>query len=114
MRDLAEDPRVRWRGAADHHSIAAGGVDHRGGVLRRADVAVADDRNLHGILHSGDVLPASLAGVAVLARAGVQGDGVEAAVLGQLRELDADDVLVVPAHAELHGEGNGDGGAHAP
>ena len=62
-------------------------------------------------LHGGDVLPAGLAGVAVLAGAGVEGDGVEAAVFGQLGEFDADDVFVVPAHAELDGEGNGDGGA---
>ena len=56
----------------------------------------------------GDVLPAGLAGVAVLAGAGVEGAGVEAAVFGHLREVDADDVLVVPAHAELDGEGDGD------
>jgi len=35
----------------------------------------------------------------------VQGDGVEAAVLGEAREVDADDVVVVPAHAELDGKG---------
>ena len=42
----------------------------------------------------------------------MQGDGVEAAVLGEAREVDADDVVVVPAHAELDGEGDGDGGAN--
>ena len=43
LRDLAEDPRVRGRGAADHDGVAVGGVDHGGGVLGGADVAVADD-----------------------------------------------------------------------
>ena len=73
LRDLAEDPGVGGRGAADHDGVAAGGVDHGGGVFGRADVAVADDRNVDGVLDGGDVLPAGLAGVAVLAGAGVQG-----------------------------------------
>ena len=93
LRDLAEDPGIGGRGAADHDGVAVGGVDHGGGVLGSADVAVADDGDAHGVLDGGDVLPAGLAGVAVLAGAGVQGDGVEAAVLGEARELDADDLL---------------------
>ena len=31
----------------------------------------------------------------------MNGDGVESAVLGKLCEIDADDVLVVPSHAEF-------------
>ena len=68
----------------------------------RADVAVADHRDADRIGHRGDVLPSSLAGVAILARASVQRNGVQAAVLRQLRQLDADNVLVVPSHADLH------------
>ena len=83
LRDLAEDPWVGGRGAADHDGVAVGCVDHGGGVLGRADVAVADDRNGDSVLDGGDVLPARLAGVAVLAGAGVKGDGVQAAVFGQ-------------------------------
>src|SRR5262249_33528222 len=81
------------------------------GVLGSADVAVADDGDADGVLDGGDVLPAGLAGVSVFACAGVEGAGVEAAVFGHLGELDADDVGVVPSHAELYGEGNSDCGA---
>jgi hypothetical protein len=78
-------------------------------VLGRAYVAVADHRDRDGVLHRGDPLPARVAGVALLAGAAMQRDGVQAAVLGDLRQLHADDVGVVPAEPELHGEGNRDG-----
>ena len=109
--DLAEDPGIRGGGAADHDGVAVGLVDHGGGVFGSADVAVADDWNVDGVFDGCDVLPAGLAGVAVFAGASVESDGIEAAVFGDAGEIDADDVLVVPAHAELDGEGNGDGGA---
>src|SRR5262249_7145653 len=32
LRDLAEDPRVRWRGATDHHRVAIRFRDHERGV----------------------------------------------------------------------------------
>ena len=40
-------------------------------------------------------------------------DGRETAVFGEAREVDADDVVVVPAHAELDGKRDGDGGAYS-
>ena len=50
LRNLPEDPRVRRRGAADHHRVAAGLRHHGRRVFRSANVAVADDRNLHRLL----------------------------------------------------------------
>ena len=41
-------------------------------------------------------------------------NGVESFGLGHASELDADNLLLIPAHAELHGEGNGDRLAHGP
>ncbi len=87
LRDLAEDPGVGGGGAADHDGVAAGLGDHGDGVLGGEDVAIADDGDADGVLDGGDVLPARLAGVAVLAGAGVQGDGVQAAVFGDACEL---------------------------
>src|SRR5207237_10936894 len=99
-------------GRAHHDGIAAGLLDYRGSVFRRAGVAVADDGNRDRVLHRRDVLPARLAGVAVLTRAGMQSDGVQAAVLGYLRQVYADDVGVVPAEAEFDREGNRDRRSH--
>ena len=62
-------------------------------------------------LSDGDPLPARLSAVALLAGAGVEGDGGESAFFGHLRELDVDDFLVVPSGAKLDGEGNLHGGA---
>ncbi len=112
LRDLAEDPWIGGRGAADHHGVAAGLGDQGAGVFGGADVAIADDGDADGVFDLGDVVPAGLAGVALLAGAGVERDGVEAAVFGELRERDADDVVVVPAEAELDGERNCNRGAH--
>ena len=113
LRDLTEDPGIGGSGAADHDGVAASLGDHGDGVLGGEDVAVSDDGDAHGVLNRGDVLPARLAGVAVLAGAGVKRDGVQAAVLSEFRQRHADDVGVVPAHAELDREGDGDSGAHA-
>ena len=60
---------------------------HPDGVLRRDDVAVADHRDLHRGLDFRDAAPVGLAGVALLARARVQRDGVHAAVLGHPGQL---------------------------
>ena len=112
LRDLAEDPGVRGRGAADHHGVAAGLGDHRGRVFRRADVSVADHRNVHGLFYRGDPFPASLAGVGLFAGAGVQGHGIQPLGFRHARQLHADDLRIVPTQAELDGEGNRDRLAH--
>ena len=48
--NLAEDPGIGGRGAADHDGVAAGFGDHGGGVFGGADVAVADDGDVDGVL----------------------------------------------------------------
>ena len=55
--------------------------------------------------------PIGLAGVALLAGARMQRDGVQPAILGELGHGDGDQFVIVPAGAVLHGERDGDGGA---
>ena len=112
LRDLAEDPRIRRGRAADHDRIAVGLGHHAHGVFGRVDIAVSDDRDAHGSFHFGDARPIGLAAVALLARAGMQREGSHAAIFGQARQADRDELLVVPAGAELDGERNGNGRAH--
>ena len=109
---MAEDPGIGGGGAADHDGIAAGFRDEGAGVFGGADVSIADDGDVDGSFDFGDVFPAGLAGVALFAGAGVDSDGVEAGVLGEFGEGNADDVVVVPAEAVLDGEGNCNCGAH--
>jgi hypothetical protein len=60
---VAEDPGHGQRAAADHDAGAFRDVDHALGVVRGADVAVADDGDaFHGGDDLGDAVEAGLAG----------------------------------------------------
>ena len=112
MGNLPENPGICRSGAANHDGIAAGFGDEGAGVFGGAYISVADDGDFDGGFDFGDVLPTGLAGVPLFAGAGMDGDGVETGVFGKFGEGDADDVVVVPAEAELDGERNCNGGAH--
>ncbi len=88
--NLAEDPGIGTGAAADHDGVAVGFADHADGVFGRDDIAVADHGDLDGGFDFGDAGPIGLAGVALLAGAGMQGDGLEAAILGEFRHGDGD------------------------
>ncbi len=96
LRDLAEDPGVCGRGAANHHGVTASARHHGNGVFGCANVSVADHRDRDCVLYGGNVLPAGVARVALLPRAGVQRDCIQSALLRKTSERDADDVVVVP------------------
>src|SRR5271154_6254508 len=57
LSDLAEDPRIRRCGAADHHGIATSFCDHAHGILRSANVAVSDYWNTDSLLHVANYRP---------------------------------------------------------
>src|ERR1017187_9298762 len=100
--NLAEDPGIGTGAAADHDGVPIGFADHADGVLGRDDIAIADHGDPDGGLDGGDAVPIGLTGVALLAGARMQGDGVEPAILGELRHGDGDQIVVVPAGAVLH------------
>ena len=86
----------------------------------RHDAARANTSVVHAIQLSFDgvalsrkAVPAGVAGVALLPRARVQRDGIQAALLRKPREWNADDVVIVPAQPELNREGNGHRAAHS-
>src|ERR1035441_4083021 len=101
LRYLAEDPRIGRCRAADHDRIAIRLGHHADSVLRRVDVAVSDDWDVHGGFHFGDTRPIGLAAIALLTRAGMQRYSHHSAILGQPRQADSDQLPVVPAGAEL-------------
>src|SRR3984957_10806804 len=76
--DLPEDPGIRGRGSSDHHRVATSLRDHGAGVLRRADIAIADDGDLHRVFDRGNPLPARVAAVTLLTRARMERNGCEA------------------------------------
>src|SRR5947207_4415124 len=112
LANLAEDPGIGSGGASNHHAIATGLRDHGGCVFRSTDITIADHRDLDRSLDGGDPFPAGVAAIALLAGAGMHGYGVQAAVFGHAGQLHADNVVVVPSQAELHGEGDLHSGTH--
>jgi hypothetical protein len=105
--------RAAQAAAADDDAVAAGLGHHAQGVLGGPDVAVAEHRDGgEGLLERRDGGPVGPAGVELLGRAGVQGDGRGALVLRPATGLEVGDVLGVDAEAHLHGHRHGAGGPH--
>src|SRR4051812_9761574 len=52
--DLARQPGLAIRAAADHHGIGAGGFERRERLLVRGDIAVDDERNRDRLAHRTD------------------------------------------------------------
>ena len=108
--DLLEEPGVAEGGAAYHHRVHAVAVETFFGAFGRGDVAVADDGDMHAgvVLDLADECPVGFAGVHLAARAAVDSEGLDSAVLQLFGQRDDDLVVVVPAEARLDGHGDTD------
>jgi len=104
--NLAKDPGIRRRRAADHDGVTTSLLDHTAGIFGSADIPVSDHRNLDRLLDCANPLPSRLAAIALLAGASMQGDGAQAAVLGHSRQSHTDDLLLAPSRAEFHRKRN--------
>ena len=102
LEQVTEQPRAPEAAPTDDDAVAAGGRDHGDGVGGLPDVAVAEhgDRR-HVRLELGDGLPAGVAGVVLLDRAGVHGDGDDPLVGADLAGAQVRDEPVVEPDAEL-------------
>src|SRR3984893_15670901 len=103
---LRKNPGVGGGGAADHDGVAASLPHHALGVFRSIDIAITDDGNADALLDGGDDVPVSLAGIALHARARVNGNGFDADGLGELGDVNRYDGVFVPTCAELDGKRN--------
>ena len=112
---LADEPRVAERRAAQHHAVDAAGAHLRERIARIAEIAVADHRNVDRAFERRDVRPIRLAPVELLRGARMQRHGLDAHVLRALRDVDVDEIRFRPAEPHLHRDGTVDGrddGAH--
>ena len=112
LSDLAEDPGVRRRGAADHDGIASGFGNHANGILWRANVTIANNRDAHGLFHIADYAPIRCAAIALHASARMNGDCFDAGLLGHLGDVNCDDIVLVPAGTNFDRERDSDNGAN--
>src|SRR3954471_8503385 len=76
--DLAGQPGLALRAAADHHGIGAGSLYRRERLLVSRDVAIDDERNGDGLAHGADRVPICLSLVELAAGAAVHGDELDA------------------------------------
>src|SRR5438093_11896229 len=111
---LGEEPRVPERTTRDHDAGAAGVPAHGENVLRGADVAVADDRNVERLDHAGDLVPIGLPGEHLRARAGMQGERLGTRLATTQRDADRIALRLVPAAANLDRDGYLRRVAHRP
>ena len=107
-RDGAGRPRRAVVGAADHHGVGARILEDRGGVGRRGDIAIGDDRDRDRLLDPGDRPPVGLALVELAARAAMDGDHLHARLLGAAGKQRRVERRLVPAEPHLHRDRHGD------
>lgn len=88
MRELAEDPGIPLRSAADHDAVAARDLADPVEVIKGAHIAIGDDGHLDGALDGADDLPVCTARIELLARAAVHSDSIDAGCFRELRYLD--------------------------
>ncbi len=115
---LIENPGIADRAAGDGDAIDAGLTHHFQAVVRRKEVAAAEDGFVWSgvLLDFGEELPAAGAVVALDDGAAVDGDGGDAGGEGTVE--DGEEVVaavrrVVEAAAHLHGDGNVSGNGFA-
>ena len=112
MRDLAEDPGAALRRASDHDAVRAGVLENVLRPLRCGDIAVGNHRQPGRRLDLADRVVLGLAGKPAGARAAVQRQQLDAALLGDFRHAQRIPAVAVPSGAEFEGHGNLDGADH--
>ena len=91
---MAKDPWIGHRAAANQDSIAAGLAKASERLFDRRHITAARDGHAHIFLDRAHQIPIREAAIALLLRAAMQGDVLDAAGLGQLRGLDGIDRAV--------------------
>ena len=109
-----ENPGAAEGGTTYHDGIDTIAVEGKVGLVERGDIAVAYNRNMYArvALHLANEGPVGLTGVHLRACAAMNGKCLYATVLQLLGQLGNDELLMVPAKACLHGDGQTDGLDH--
>src|SRR3569623_790994 len=109
----AEQPGRALRGAAYHHRVGAGALEHVFGFLRRGDVAVGDHGYRDAGLDRGEGVVLGVTAVTAGAGAAMHRQRLYAALLGDARDRNAVAVVGVPAGADFCGSGTSSAGTTA-
>ena len=101
---LLKHPRPTECGTPNHHRINAVTVESLFGLLRRTNVAVADngDMDTRVGLHFADITPVGLARVHLRARSAVYGKGCYATILQLFGQRGDDNFFAIPSQSRFH------------
>jgi hypothetical protein len=111
---LGEDPRISMASAGNHDAIAARLGPHPGGIGPRANVAIADHRDLDGLLQGPDFFPAGRSGIHVSPGSRMEGNGLSARILTDTPDANRIPRLFVKPAPDLHGGRDRHGIGHGP
>ena len=99
---FAEDPGIQHGSPSDRDRSTSGHFAHPQGVLGRADIAIADDRDfLHGCGRRGDAVEIDFALKSLLPGPAMNGDGLNPCRLETLGQIGCRDRIAVPAKSHL-------------
>ena len=104
--NLAKDPRIGHRAAANQDSIAAGLAKSSERLFDRSHIAAPRDRHAHVFLDRAHQIPIREAAIALLFRAAMQGDVLDATGFREFCGLDGIDRAVRVAGANLDRQRN--------
>ena len=99
--DLAGQPRLALRAAADHDGVGARHFERGHGLLERCDIAVDDERNADRIPDGAHRAPVGLALVELAARAAMHRNQLHAGGLRAARQFRRVERAIVPAEPHL-------------
>ena len=106
MLRLLEHPRVHHGRASDHDAAHRCLRPSQLDIRTCGNIAIADDRHLHGIRHRADDLPVRQPGVALRPGATMHGDGLDPAVFETLGHLHRIDLIRIPSDPHLRRDRN--------
>src|SRR5262249_19346443 len=102
--DLAKDPGVGHRAAANQHAVAAGLTKASERAFNGRHIAAARHGHFHYFFYLPHQVPVGKTTITLFLRASMQRDVLSAASLSQFRGLDGVDRVVVIAGANLDSE----------
>ena len=103
---IRKDPRVTDGCATDHHTVAAGLLQHVQPVRIRKYISIPDHGDFDRLLDLGDGMPVGLPGVFLFAGAPVHRNQADPGILQQVGHLQIIAGGIVPAQPDLGSDGH--------
>ena len=101
INDISEQPWVASGASGCHNGITSGLFNHPLCILRGKNVAISDNRNLHGFFYPADDLPIGLSAVILFSRSPVDSNSRSAIGLRNFGHLYSIDMIIIKTFSDL-------------